>query len=240
MTFSIRRAPALSAEVARSLSDAIRSGALAPGDRLPSEKELAERYAVSRMVVREALSRLKSDALVESRQGLGAFVAAEPGKGLFRLEADASTRASLRHVFQLRVAVEGAAAGLAAVQASDAHRAAVARALDDLRADIAAGRDGIEADNSFHEAIARASGNPYFERFLSFLGASLREVIAHARVNTRARHPGRIMAVQAEHEAVLAAITAADAPGAEAAMRTHLSNAMERLGFGPFASETAP
>lgn len=233
----VKRAPRLSDEVARQLGGAIRSGKFAPGDRLPSEKELAEQFEVSRMVVREAMSRLKSDALVETRQGLGAFVSAEPGKGLFRLEAQGPSADDLHNIFQLRVAVEGAAASLAAVNATPAEVATMQQALLDLDADIAAGRDGIEPDNRFHAAIAGASRNPYFDRFLAFLGANLREAIAHARANTRVRHPDRIVPVQREHERVLAAIRQRDAAEAEAAMRAHLSCAMERLGLGPFASE---
>lgn len=114
---SVSRAPRLSDEVARQLTAAIRSGEFAPGAPLPSEKELAERFEVSRVVVREAMSRLKSDELIDTRQRLGAFVAAEPGRGLFRLEPDPAVK-DLHDIFQLRVAVEGAAAGLAAVRAS--------------------------------------------------------------------------------------------------------------------------
>lgn len=239
MSLEIPRAPRLSDEVARRLGDAIRGGAFAPGERLPSEKELAERYAVSRMVIREAMSRLKSDELVETRQGLGAFVKAEPGKALFRLEPGRASHGELRHIFQLRIAVEGAAAALAAMHAGDEHLAAMGDALADLRADIAAGLDGAEADKRFHQAIAAASGNPYFESFLAFLGANLREVISHARANTMARHPGGVAAVQSEHEAVLAAVTARSPHQAESAMRAHLSQAQERLGLGGKGGTTA-
>jgi GntR family transcriptional repressor for pyruvate dehydrogenase complex len=232
---SIVRAPRLSDEVARQLGAAIRSGEFLPGARLPSEKELAERFDVSRMVVREAMSRLKSDELIETRQGLGAFVSAEPGRGLFRLQSAPAAVKDLHDIFQLRVAVEGAAAGLAAVSANRSELAAMRGSLRDLKTAIAAGEDGVEADNRFHAAIAQASRNPYLGRFLTFLGANLHGAIARARSNTAARHPESILAVQAEHEAILAAIEQRDALGAEAAMRGHLSAAMERLGLGPFA-----
>lgn len=236
MTFiaSVTRAPRLSDEVARQLTAAIRTGEFAPGARLPSEKELAERFDVSRMVVREAMSRLKSDELIDTRQGLGAFVSAEPGRGLFRLEPDPAAVKDLHDIFQLRVAVEGAAAGLAAVRANRSELAAMRASLRDMKIGIAGGEDDIAADNRFHATIAQASRNPYFDRFLTFLGANLHGAIAKARSNTAARHPESILAVQAEHEAVFAAIEQRDALGAEAAMRGHLSAAMERLGLGPF------
>lgn len=232
MVSSIPRAPRLSDEVARRLGDAIRAGGFEPGQRLPSEKELAQRFRVSRMVIREAMSRLKSDELVETRQGLGAFVKADPGKGLFRLGAAATSQGSLRHIFQLRTVVEGAAAALAATHARPDDLEAMTGAIADLRADLEAGLDGAEADRRFHQAIAAACGNPYLESFLAFLGANLREVIAHARANTRERHPDRIAAVQSEHEAVLAAVAARAPDQAETAMRAHLSQAQERLGLG--------
>ncbi len=143
----------------------------------------------------------------------------------------------LHDIFQLRVAVEGAAAGLAAVRANRSELAAMRACLRDMKTAIAGKDDDIEADNRFHAAIARASRNPYFDRFLVFLGANLHGAIAKARSNTAARHPESIRMVQAEHEAVFAAIERRDAPGAEAAMRGHLSAAMERLGLGPFAGE---
>ncbi|MEW6256599.1 MAG: FadR/GntR family transcriptional regulator [Pseudomonadota bacterium] len=232
MVTSIARAPRLSDEVAARLGDAIRAGVFAAGQRLPSEKELSERFAVSRMVIREAMSRLKSEELVETRQGLGAFVKTDPGKALYRLGEPALSPAGLRHIFQLRVAVEGAAASLAAVHADAQAIAAIAQAIADLRADLEAGQDGAEADRRFHQAVAAASKNPYLESFLAFLGANLREVIALARANTRERHPDHIAAVQLEHEAVLEAVAAHAPQRAESAMRAHLSRAQERLGLG--------
>ena len=85
------------------------------------------------MVVREAMSRLKSDELVDTRQGLGAFVSAEPGRGLFRLEPDPAVVKDLHDIFQLRVAVEGAAAGLAAVRANRSELAAMRACLRDMK-----------------------------------------------------------------------------------------------------------
>ena len=234
---AISRAPRLSDEVARQLGAAIRDGEFGPGEKLPSEKELSDRFHVSRMVIREAMSRLKSDGLLETRQGLGAFVTAEPGKGLFRLDAEPDAATDLRSLFQLRVAVEVTAAGLAAANITPPELRSMRAALDDLAADIAAGRDGIEADNRFHAAIAGAANNPYFDSFIGFLGANLRGAIARARSNTASQHPARVRVVQAEHEAIYAAIKARHVAGAEAAMRNHLSSAMERLGLGAFASQ---
>src|SRR5690606_11767308 len=71
--------------LAGKLAAAIAGGEFPPGARLPTEKQLVERFDVSRAVVREAIARLKTDGFVETRQGSGAFVAARPGLASFRI-----------------------------------------------------------------------------------------------------------------------------------------------------------
>jgi GntR family transcriptional repressor for pyruvate dehydrogenase complex len=235
----VERAPRLSEIVARRLAATIRTGGFVPGQKLPTEKELAERYEVSRVVVREAMSQLRSEGLVDTRQGLGAFVAAEPEKALFRLDEDADAKGNLRHIFQLRIAIEGTAARLAAINAKPADIDEMRAALASLKEAIENQRDGTDADSRFHAAIAHASSNPYLSRFLAFLGANLRAAIGQARSNTAAHLPDRVMLVEAEHEAVMSAIAAGDGPAAELAMRRHVCNAMERLGLGSFSEPEA-
>jgi len=77
---AVERSPRLPEEVVSSLSAAIAKGELRPGDKLPSEFELAADFGVARTVVREAISQLKYDGVIESRQGVGAFVA-QPDNG---------------------------------------------------------------------------------------------------------------------------------------------------------------
>src|SRR3546814_11490133 len=100
------RSTGFSDSLASRLAAAIRAGEFAPGARLPTEKQLVERYAVSRAVVREAIARLKTDGFVETRQGAGAFVTAKPGSANFRLVAPGSldpglSEADPAHVFEL-------------------------------------------------------------------------------------------------------------------------------------------
>ena len=106
--------------VAEVLSDEITSGRLSPGDRLPSEVQLVEQLGVSRTVVREAVSRLRNAGLVEPRQGSGVFVLAPRVKPL-DLSVDAQrTKASVLHIVEVRQAMEGEAAALAATRARPA------------------------------------------------------------------------------------------------------------------------
>ena len=105
----------LSADIGAALEQRIRSGAYAPGARLPTEMALAAEFGVSRAVVREAVARLKADGLVASRQGSGMSVAARPDSGSFKLAPGTPAGEALSHIFELRALVETGAAELAAV-----------------------------------------------------------------------------------------------------------------------------
>lgn len=227
---AIHRSAKLSEVVSDQLSDAIRKGLMESGARLPAERELAEQFGVSRVVVREALSRMKSDGLIETRQGSGAFVASEPDKAPFRVHI--LDRSDLRELFDLRLAIEGTAAGLAAEHSDATERRRIKDALAALQDDILAGRSGVDSDQAFHRAIADASHNRYVSRLVAFLGAHLQSAIRAARSNTARRHRERIAAVQEEHKAILSAIENRSPAAAEAAMRLHLANAADRLGVG--------
>jgi len=230
----LTRAPRLSDDVAEGLIAAIQSHEFVAGSRLPAERELAERFGVSRIVIREAMARLKSDGVVESRQGAGAFVATDGAKVPFRIGS--AVGGDLRELFELRVAVESAAAAMAARNVSQRQMIAIEEALVAMRCDVEAGRNGTESDRAFHAAIATASQNQYIDRFIGFLGLHLRTAISTARSNTASKLPQSILSVQAEHERIYDAILERNPVAAEAAMKLHLQNALNRL----FPSPTEP
>ncbi len=225
-------------EIARLLSDEIASGNLGPGDRLPTEASLSSSFGVSRAVVREAIARLKHEGLVETRQGLGAFVAANPTGQSFRIESDRLIDPDdLRHVLELRLHVEMGAAMLAAERHSDAQLARIRGALRDIADAIAVDADGVPADTEFHHAIAEAANNPYYRDFMVFLADRMRQSIAAARSNT-ARFQWTPK-VQAEHERICTAIGSRDPEEAREAVRAHLVNAARRLGV-PISAGATP
>ncbi len=224
----LSRPAALSDEVCRLLATRIRSGELGPGARLPTEKSLGDTLGVSRAVVREALSRLKADGLVESRQGSGAFVAARPGSASFRLAEGAD--ADLVQVFELRMMVEVAAAELAAARRRRADLARMRAALADMDAALVSTGDGAEADDRFHRAVADATRNPMVARFVEFLGGNL----SRSRVPTwsaEGHADGLAQAAQQEHHRLYAAIEAGDARAARRLAEVHLRRAAARLGL---------
>src|SRR6185295_17666243 len=165
-----RLAPArnLTEEVVDQLAAEIRGGKMVPGSRLPTEAALMRALGVSRTVVREAIAALRSEGLVVTRQGSGAYVAADASRVPFRItKPDGSGAiADVIKIMELRLAVELEAAALAAERATAPQVAAIKRALVDIDRAIARGDGAVKEDFDFHRSIAEATGNPHFEQFL--------------------------------------------------------------------------
>jgi GntR family transcriptional repressor for pyruvate dehydrogenase complex len=229
----------LSDQIVAALRARIESGELAPGARLPTEQVLGEGFAVSRAVVREAIARLKADGYVETRQGAGAFVAARPGLASFRIGHEGKVDAGeLAEIFELRAAVEVAAARLAAERRTRGDLAAIRAALEQMAQAIAEGTDGAAADDAFHRAIATATHNGYMQRFVEFLGHHFSESRRPSWTDA-GRRAGRPQAAQREHERIHAAIARGDPAAAARAAEDHLRGSAGRLGVGP-ARRRAP
>ncbi|MEU0372955.1 FadR/GntR family transcriptional regulator [Streptomyces sp. NPDC006283] len=219
----------LADRVAALLSEEIESGRLAEGDKLPTEVALVKQLGVSRTVVREAVSRLRNAGLVEARQGLGVFVMPRRTRPL-DLEAEAAdgTKAKVLQIVEVRRAMEGEAASLAAARATPADLARMRQALTAIDQAVAAGGDGVDEDLAFHRSIAESTGNPVMVSTVRYLGEVLRSGIRVTRAN-EARRDDFFEAVRQEHHTILAAIEAGDAQTARAAARRHLKHAASRL-----------
>jgi DNA-binding FadR family transcriptional regulator len=225
----IPRGPGLAAGVAQRLRQAIERRDIADEDnKLPSEAALAKAYGVSRPVIREAMSLLKSDGLVTSHQGRGQFVNPR-GSNVFRLDPAVDAKEGLDELFEFLLAVEVPATRLAAQRRSAAELAQIQVAYQRLYEATRDQGDGTEEDEAFHRAIVQASHNQYFIAFASFLDARVRRLIRTARKNTRDLSMDLVWQVQREHEAILRAIEAGDPERASAAATTHLVNASTRL-----------
>jgi len=221
----------LTSQVVKALTESIQSGALKPGDRLPTEQELIERFGVSRTVVREAISSLKAAGLVASQQGVGAFVLQAGATPSFRIEGTSlNLIKDVISVLELRIALESDAAALAAMRRSDAHLEIMRKALDAMSSAIDKSDDAVSPDFEFHRTIAEATGNPHFTHLFSYLGSLL---IPRARLRTYRyfeQDPTEYLRrVNREHEDIYLAIQRRDSDSARSAMRLHLSNSRERL-----------
>ncbi|CAN7385565.1 FadR/GntR family transcriptional regulator [Phenylobacterium sp. LjRoot219] len=198
---------------------------LGQGDRLPSEHELSRLTGVSRPIVREALTRLQADGLIESRRGAGSFVRQRPAEHQIQHLLPAPVRARL-DTFDVRIAVEPAAARLAALHRTDAELQAIKTATAALIAALAAGEPAGEHDLTFHRAIAQASHNPMFLLTLETLDAHVEGLIVPSLALIEADE--RAKRVELEHVAVTEAIERGEAELAETAMRLHLMRARSR------------
>ncbi|HWL57610.1 MAG TPA: FadR/GntR family transcriptional regulator [Paracoccus sp. (in: a-proteobacteria)] len=222
-----KRRDSLSSIVAKGIAERIESGEFSVGDKLPIEAQLGETYNVSRTVVREAIAHLRSEGLVESRQGVGVFVSGQ--NGVLKISPEkAGELAEILEILELRLGVEVEAAGLAAQRRSDENLAKIMEIIEttaDLDRFIENPR---ELDFSFHMAIAEATGNGYMPRFLSFIGPVIipRSQLIHASVPELTRD--YLAKMNDEHRRIADAIARKDVLDAREAMRFHLVGSLER------------
>ncbi|MGV0743623.1 FadR/GntR family transcriptional regulator [Mycolicibacterium sp. XJ870] len=222
----------LAQKVVAGLKDKIFAGDLPPGHKLPSESELIDEFGVSRTVVREAVTRLRAEGLVETFQGRGSFVLAVPEPTSFTVESAAiRTHHDVLDMIDFRLGIECEAAALAAARVDGAGGDAVRTALAEFVA--AAPEDAVEADFRFHRAVAAVSGNRFYVDLLDSLGPMM-IMLARTRLGdthsiTDAGHAER---VRREHDEVAAAVISGDPDLARAAMRLHLGNTRRRLDSG--------
>jgi DNA-binding FadR family transcriptional regulator len=219
----------LADRVTESLLQKIKSGQFPAHARLPSELALAQRYAVSRTVIREAVSRLKSEGLVETRQGSGTVVLGASLSAPFRIDVDASdARQAVLRVIELRRGLEAEMAALAAERRTQVQSDRIIAALGAIDVAMASGHDGVEQDLAFHTAISDATGNPLYTSLLQFLRQFLRAAISIGRISASERDDFSGQLKQ-EHGAIADAIARQDAVAARAAAHQHLNNVALRI-----------
>jgi len=219
----------LSDQVAEQLATEITQGRLLPGDKLPTEARLVEQFEVSRTVVREAVSRLKSLGLVESRQGSGVFVSQKlPFAPLNFASRHAASQEAVIQMVEVRRALEAEVAALAAERRNDRDILAIEKAVQALDAAVKSGGDGVDEDVKFHRAIADATRNPFLIQTLEYLGQFLHGATQVTRAN-EARRMDFAAQVQTEHQAILQAVQAGDAAAARDAAAKHMGNAITRI-----------
>lgn len=223
----IRRSEHLPARIAAQIGGDITEGRLKPGDKLPTEHFLAKSLGVSRSVVREAIAQLRNEGLVETRQGVGAFVTERQARLIRIDEGELFERDSFRDLFQLRIPLEIEAAGLAALH----HKAEDMERLDEALAQMTGAEkwteQGIIADLAFHRAVADATGNDYFSMFIGFIAERISLAINEARAKAVLEEIVNITIE--EHVVIRDAIASRNPKAAREAMRRHLMGAAGRI-----------
>lgn len=218
----------LSSQVAEALTAEIRAGRLKAGTKLPSEAALVTQFGVSRTVVREAVSRLKSLGLLDSRQGSGVFVCDAGVVPLSFGPDHLRTRSAVIQMVELRRALEAEVAALAAQRAKAADLRAIRKAVTALEKAVAQGGDGVEEDVLLHRAIAEAARNPFLSSTLDYLAQFLRGATRVTRAN-EARRADFAEQVREEHAAIVQAIAQADSALARETAAQHMDNAIRRI-----------
>jgi len=219
----------LTERVIQQLRGEIADGMFPVGARLPTGKQLAERYGVSAAVIREVTEHLRSLGMIESRQGLGSTVRSRVSDSGFRLAGNADM-ADLADIFELRLDLESAAAAMAAQHRTEQDISRMGALLDALASQLDDADHGVEPDIQFHIAIATATHNKYYLQLLQYMTLQLHQAVRTARVNS-SKHPGLPAQVHGEHVAIFDAIRARDADRARLSAATHLRNAAARLGL---------
>jgi GntR family transcriptional repressor for pyruvate dehydrogenase complex len=216
--------------------DAIVSGRLAPGTRLPKETALTETYDISRGVARESMRALEERGLVTVRHGGHTIVNPREDWDLFDADvitaalAGAAAVSLLGEYLEIRRMIEIEGAGLAAARASDEHVARLEERLEAMKAAVAHRRARVQereyhvADVSFHLALVEATGNGALVSLVRRIDAALL-----AARYPLARPAYRRTRAIPEHEAILEAVRARDEAAAREAMRAHLDTVEQYL-----------
>jgi GntR family transcriptional repressor for pyruvate dehydrogenase complex len=208
--------------IIRQIRELLSGGVLKPGDRLPSERELAAKFSVGRGHIRKALQKLEFYGILETQPQHGTVVS---GLGVKSLEGLISNMLRLERddfasLIETRRILETQAAALAAERRLPEDLAAIREAHEDFSRQVERESEGLEEDLMFHLKIAEASGNSILS---SLIGLITPDIIQLSR-DLHTCEQGRFKEAFQEHERILRAIEAHDAEEAETAMREHMSN----------------
>jgi GntR family transcriptional repressor for pyruvate dehydrogenase complex len=213
-------------EVFSQIHELIREGRLKARDQLPSERELAETFKVSRTSVREALRALETQGLIISRTGMGNFVADLPVESLVgplaRLLID--EKKALADIFELRKLIEPHIAALAAERASDRDIERMKKILEKQSEAVSRGETGVEADAELHFAISQATQNQALEKLVS----GLMDILSHSREESL-QTPDRRRASIDSHQKIISAIEQHNGAKAQEAMFYHIEQVEENV-----------
>jgi len=206
-------------EIIRQIKNLVQEGKLKSGDQLPPERELAERFKVSRASVREAFRALESVGLLEIRPGEGTFVREVSVESLIEPLALVilTQRKAVGELFEARRLLEPAIAGLAARRATREEIVEMERILEEQASEVAAGRTGLAQDAAFHAAIASSAHNRAITRIVH----ALMDLLSQSREESL-QIPGRPVRSHQDHRKIVEAVRRRDGPGAQNAMLNHI------------------
>jgi GntR family transcriptional repressor for pyruvate dehydrogenase complex len=214
-------------DIIQQIVQKIESGELAPGDKLPTERELVNQLGVSRASIREALRAMELLGLVESKVGDGTYV-----KSLNMDRAFANLAREtliddrfLLDMYDVRILLETYGARMAAKRRTDGQLGRMRRSIEALRKNINKSKNLVREDAQFHKIIAEAAGNAALISVLSLCSELLNSSVALADAYVN------VLDIVSEHEAIYGAIERRDGKKAERLIRAHIKRAHDRTEF---------
>ncbi|MBB1487798.1 FCD domain-containing protein [Oceanospirillum sediminis] len=216
--------------VARSIEALILDAALAPGDKLPSERQLMARLGVSRAMVREALKSLQGQGVIETRHGQGSFVCdtlAKPEDNEPLMQLFLGHNRTLYDVYEVREQLEGQAAALAAERGSEQDFYWITKAFNAMK-DEKDPQRLAERDHAFHQAIVEASHNGVLVHILSSLKGLVQHSVAASVYNLSHRDAFKPQ-MDKHHQQIWQAITRRQPVKAQRAARAHVRYVAQSL-----------
>lgn len=231
MTFAPLRTPQLYEHIAERLRRDIAAGMLAPGTRLPSERDLARGLEVSRPSVREAIASLQNAGLVETRPGAGTYVTAD---AIERLDdaAGGAPDTSVVALLEARTAVEPQIAALAARHARRDERAEELLAAMDAAADLSDAAQRArwrDADRWFHRQIAAMTQNPLLVQVAEVVAATMDQPLWRRLHDAAVTDPARARLFAAEHRLIYEAVAGGDAEAAALYASRHVERVRRQI-----------
>jgi GntR family transcriptional repressor for pyruvate dehydrogenase complex len=231
---TIERPRRLPDEIAQTIMSAITSGELSAGEKLPSETEMSAKFGVARTVVREAISLLKFDGVVDAKRGVGAFVADRAERTSFRISpACFEKRIEIVKLLQLRTFVQSGAAALAAELRTPEQLEMIESAFEQMIAANEIGPENaleprVDAELRLYRHVAEASENEYFCDVINMIETNIQTYLRSAFLKNAATCEFEPEVI-AEHQAVISALRDNDPEKARTATRIRFENAANSL-----------
>jgi len=217
----------ISDQVFDQIRELIYRGTLKPGEKMMTERELAQAMNVSRTTIRDAIQRLVTMGLIAQKQGQGTFVkSVDDTMDTPLARAMEAQDASIDDLLEVRMGLECNAAALAAQRADETDITALDQSINEMTEEVDSGRLGTEADTAFHMAVAYAAKNPLhiliMRNFYDYLFHGIGENLACLY-----EEPENIQEILRQHRKILVSIKARDPLKAYTAMKEHISYVMD-------------
>lgn len=220
------RAARIYSEIVDRVLSLVKEGRIGVGDRLPSERQLAQQLNVSRSALREAMTALEVLGVVEIRPGVGIFIGSnastEDDGTVVKQVSELITEVGPLEILEIRGLFEPGVARLAAVRRSDDDLAAMDASIQQMESELAQGREGWDPDWGFHRAVAAASRNPIAALVLDTLGQRMQSRFWKLMRAHNFESLDRGQRYARDHRAILEAIRQGSGDAAFRAMHAHV------------------